>query len=60
MRTTAELVAATRSGDREAFAELLRRYERVVISTAWSIVHDYHSAQDVAQDSFVIVARFQR
>jgi len=57
MRTTAELVAATQSGDREAFAELVRRYERAVISTAWSVLNDYHTAQDVAQDSFVIAFR---
>jgi len=57
MRTTAELVTATQSGDRDAFAELVRRYERAVISTAWSVLNDYHAAQDVAQDSFVIAFR---
>ena len=57
MRTTAELVAATHSGDRDAFAELVRRYERAVISTAWSVLNDYHTAQDVAQESFVIAFR---
>lgn len=57
MRTTAELVAATQSGDRDAFAELVRRYECAVISTAWSVLNDYHTAQDVAQDSFVIAFR---
>lgn len=57
MRTTAELVAAAQSGDRDAFAELVRRYERAVISTAWSVLNDYHTAQDVAQDSFVIAFR---
>ncbi len=57
MQTTAELVTATQSGDRDAFAELVRRYERAVLSTAWSVLNDYHAAQDVAQDSFVIAFR---
>jgi RNA polymerase sigma-70 factor (ECF subfamily) len=52
MRPTAELVRASQSDDRVAFAELVRRYQRAVLSTAWSVLHDYHSAQDVAQDSF--------
>lgn len=57
MRSTVELVLAAQSEDRAAFAELVRRYERAVVSTAWSVLQDYHSAQDVAQDSFVIAFR---
>jgi len=57
MRTTAELVVATQSGDRDAFAELVLRYERAAISTAWAVLNDYHTAQDVAQDSLVIAFR---
>lgn len=57
MRSTTELVIAAQSGDREAFAELVRRYERAVVSTAWSVLQDYHTAQDAAQDSFVIAFR---
>jgi RNA polymerase sigma-70 factor (ECF subfamily) len=52
MRPTAELVREAQSDDRAAFAELVRRYQRAVLSTAWSVLHDYHSAQDVAQESF--------
>jgi RNA polymerase sigma-70 factor (ECF subfamily) len=55
IRSTADLVGAAQSGDRAAFAELVRRYERAVVSTAWAVLHDYHAAQDVAQESFVIV-----
>jgi RNA polymerase sigma-70 factor (ECF subfamily) len=57
MQTTEELVAAAQSGDRHAFAELVRRYERTVLATAWSVLRDYHCAQDVAQESFVIAFR---
>ena len=53
MRPTAELVREAQSDDRAAFAELVRRYQRAVLSTAWSVLHDYHSAQDVAQDCFL-------
>jgi hypothetical protein len=31
-----------RRGNRAAFAELLRRYERVALSTAWNVLRDYH------------------
>lgn len=46
MRPTAELVKEAQFDDRAAFAELVRRYQRAVLSTAWSVLHDYHSAQD--------------
>jgi RNA polymerase sigma-70 factor (ECF subfamily) len=54
MRSTADLVTAAQSGDRTAFAELVRRYERGAVSTAQAVLQDFHSAQDVAQDSFVL------
>lgn len=57
MQSTPELVIAAQSEDRAAFAELVRRYERAAVSTAWSVLHDFHAAQDVAQDSFVIAFR---
>lgn len=57
MRSTAELVIEAQSEDRAAFAELVRRYQRAVITTAWSVLQNYHSAQDVAQDSFLVAFR---
>lgn len=57
MRPTAELVTKALADDRAAFAELVRRYQRAVLSTAWSVLHDYHLAQDVAQDSFLLAYR---
>jgi RNA polymerase sigma-70 factor (ECF subfamily) len=57
MQTTRELAAAAQAGDRLAFASLVQRYERVVISTAWSVTNDFHAAQDVAQESFLIAFR---
>ena len=57
MSSTVQLVAAAQKGDQEAFAELVRRYQRVTITTAWAVLHDFHAAQDVAQESFVMAFR---
>jgi RNA polymerase sigma-70 factor (ECF subfamily) len=61
MTSTAELIARSQSADgavREcAFAELVRRYERTVIVTIWAIVRDFHTAQDVGQETFLIAYR---
>lgn len=54
MQSTARIVTAAQRGDPDAFAELVRRYERVVVMTAWAVVRDFHAAQDVAQDCFLI------
>lgn len=53
MKSTQQLVDAARSGDRSAYGELVRRYERAVIATGWSMLGDFHAAQDLAQDTFV-------
>lgn len=57
MPSTEALVMAAQAGDTSAFAELVRRYEGTVLVTAWSLTGDFHSAQDVSQDSFVIAFR---
>ena len=49
----AELVARTKSGDREAFKELVSRYQGHVYGLAYSIVGDWTEAQDVAQETFI-------
>ena len=57
MQSIPDLVLAAQADDREAFAELVRRYQRVVVSTAWSVLRDYQAAEDVSQDSFVLAFR---
>jgi RNA polymerase sigma-70 factor, ECF subfamily len=57
MHTDAELIGAVLGGEREAFAALVRRYERAAWATAWRVLQDYHAAQDATQDSFVEVYR---
>ncbi len=53
MKSDAELVNACLDGDKEAFATLVKRYERPVRAAALNVLSDYHTAQDVAQDIFV-------
>jgi RNA polymerase sigma-70 factor (ECF subfamily) len=47
-----ELVAATKSGNAEAFEKLVFRYERRALSVAQRIVNNREDAEDVAQESF--------
>ena len=53
MQTDAELVKAVLNGEKRVFAELVRRYERLVRGIALDVLGDYHSATDVSQDAFV-------
>lgn len=49
----AELVAAARAGDREAFGVLVDRHQRRVLAVAAGIAGDFHDAEDLAQEAFV-------
>ena len=53
MQTDAELVKDVLNGQKHVFAELVRRYERLVRGVALDVLGDYHSATDVSQDAFV-------
>ncbi len=46
------LVAAALRGDGEAFAELVRRYDRPVYHLAYRTLHDAEEARDVTQEAF--------
>jgi RNA polymerase sigma-70 factor (ECF subfamily) len=54
MPSTEKLVKALQAGDQAAFGQLVRLYERAVILTAHAALHDFHAAQDAAQEAFVI------
>jgi RNA polymerase sigma-70 factor (ECF subfamily) len=58
MPSTEELVRAARLQSVSAFAELVRRYERAAVVTGYSVLGDFHLAQDAAQEAFV--AAYQR
>ena len=53
VKTDAELVKAVLDGEKQMFAELVRRYERPVRAVALDILGDYHLANDISQDAFV-------
>jgi RNA polymerase sigma-70 factor, ECF subfamily len=52
-RSDHELVKACRRGDKEAFRELVERYQRKVISVALGMVHNRDDAIEIAQETFV-------
>lgn len=47
------LVGAARGGDREAFSELVRRFQDLAVATAWAWLGDPERARDAAQDAFL-------
>lgn len=51
--TDLALVARTKTGDTEAFSELVRRHERVVYNLAYRFMRDAAMAEDMAQEAFV-------
>lgn len=53
----AELAAAIAAGDAEAFEQLVRKYERPVLSTIYRYVGDRVAAEDIAQEVFLKVWR---
>ena len=52
-----ELVRIAQSGDTSAFGELVRRYQRAAVLTAYGVLSDFHASQDAAQEAFVIAYR---
>ena len=51
------LLAATRTGDEDAFAELVARYRNQITSYIYRMTNDYEEAADLAQETFVRVYR---
>jgi RNA polymerase sigma-70 factor (ECF subfamily) len=49
------MLAAARSGDREAFDALYRRFRPLVFRAAFRITGDAHEAEDVVQETFLQV-----
>src|ERR671927_1931584 len=51
------LLEATRSGDQDAFAELVSRYRNQITSYIYRMTNDYDGAVDLAQETFLRVYR---
>jgi RNA polymerase sigma-70 factor (ECF subfamily) len=50
-----ELIEATKSGDEEAFAEIVNRYRSPITNFLYRFLNDYEEAVDLAQETFVRV-----
>jgi RNA polymerase sigma factor (sigma-70 family) len=48
-----ELVAQSRLGNRQAFGQIVRRYQGMVAGVIYSFCGDFHRSEDLAQDTFV-------
>jgi RNA polymerase sigma-70 factor (ECF subfamily) len=48
-----ELVARVRSGDTEAFGELVRRFQRRAYAVAYRLMGQRQDAEDLVQDTFI-------
>jgi RNA polymerase sigma-70 factor, ECF subfamily len=51
------LVELIRNNDGEAFQELVKKHQTLVINTCYGFVHNYDDAQDIAQEVFIEVYR---
>jgi len=47
------LIEEAREGDRSAYSELVKQYDREVLRIAYSMVGNIHDAEDVYQDTFM-------
>ena len=57
LRSVADLVLAAQDDDRDAFGELVERFERAVFATAWRRLRNYAEAQELTQEVFVQALR---
>ena len=50
-----ELIQNSLTGDENAFAKLVRKYQKQVHALAWRKVGDFHVAEEITQDTFLRV-----
>jgi RNA polymerase sigma factor (sigma-70 family) len=51
--TDADLITASRSGDRQAFGQIIRKYQAMVSGLVYAACGDLHRSEDVAQETFI-------
>lgn len=51
------LVVAAQGGDRQAFADLVRRWQRPLLAHAWRLLGDDEAARDAVQAAWLEIAR---
>jgi RNA polymerase sigma-70 factor, ECF subfamily len=52
-----ELIKSAQGGDRVALEKILKKYEAFAFHTAFSFLHNKETAQDVAQEALIKIAR---
>ena len=52
-----QLIRKVLSGDDAAFSILVEKYRKSVHTLAWKNIHDFHYAEEIAQDTFLRVYR---
>ncbi len=52
-----ELISRARSGDLVAFDAIVRRFQNMAVGYAFSVLGDYHLAEDAAQEAFLAAYR---
>ena len=53
MREWGELAVRARSGDVDAFGQIVCRFQDMAVGYAYSILGDFHLAEDAAQEAFI-------
>lgn len=56
-RTDAELVRLARQGDRNAYQELVERYQRKIYAVLLGMLHDHDAAWETSQETFIKALR---
>jgi RNA polymerase sigma factor (sigma-70 family) len=51
--TDADLISQSRSGDRRAFGQIVRRYQAMISGLVYAACGDIHRSEDVAQETFI-------
>jgi RNA polymerase sigma factor (sigma-70 family) len=53
VNSDADLVFASRNGDREAFGQIVRRYQGMISGLIYAACGDVHRSEDLAQETFL-------
>src|SRR5580704_5048573 len=49
----AELITASRNGNREAFGQIVRKYQSMISGLIYAACGDLHRSEDIAQETFI-------
>src|SRR5438045_6997413 len=52
MESLQAVIVRTRSGDADAYAEIVRRFQDMAVGYSYAILRDFQFAEDAAQEAF--------